>query len=78
MNVILILLVSIGAYIAYEAIQYSRLEKEKNERAYKQDSLRVNQKRKDTECCSKVSKSKTQNKSKSNSTKKKSAKSKSK
>ena len=69
MNIVLIIIVSIAIYIAYEAAQYSRLEKERNERAYKQSFIKSNRKKKDTKCCSKVSKNKSQNKNKPKSAK---------
>lgn len=51
-------------------------KRKENDRNNKQDYIRVNQKGKDTECCSKVSKDEAQNKCKHKSPKKKNVKSK--
>tara|TARA_B100001059_G_scaffold105014_2_gene104741 strand:+ start:3301 stop:3567 length:267 start_codon:yes stop_codon:yes gene_type:complete len=72
---VLVVICVISLHLIWEMFKYSKQKKE-DERVSKQDFIRVNQKRTDTECCSKVSKDKTQNKCKRKSLKKKNVKSK--
>ena len=72
---VLIVICVISLQLLWEMFKYSKKKKE-DERVSKQDFIRVNQKRTDTECCSKVSKDKAQNKCKHKSPKKKNVKSK--
>jgi len=72
---VLLVICVISLHLIWEMFKYSKQNKE-DERVNKQDFIRVNQKRKDTECCSKVSKDEAQNKCKRKSPKKKNVKSK--
>ena len=71
MNVVLIIIVVIALVVTWEAYKYSQQNKSINERCNSNDSIRVNQKKKTTKCCSKVSEDKAQRKRKPKSVKSK-------
>ena len=72
---VLIVICVISLQLLWQMFKYSKQKKE-DERVSKQDFIRINQKKKDTDCYSKVSKDEAQNKCKLKSPKKKNVKSK--